>query len=182
MIAVVSMDIPILASTFFLTLLLMIGLFFFVRASAKDRTEQITLLSQEPEVKVLEFFNQYFEQRAYHATSLDREQAEMTWEGLVRPSLFLAVFLTLIAGCAWLGLALVLSLLYPAFSNLFYGLVLLAPLAAVYYWKKAERVEQVKIQIRPSSADQSVVTVTAHRDELIQIKRALPLKVKEEAS
>lgn len=174
------MDIPVLSSTFFLTLLLMVGFFFFIRASAKDRTEELTLASRESDVTILESFQQYFEQRAYQATALNREKGEITWEGVVRPSWFLAVFLVLIAGCAWLCLALVLSLLYPALSNWFYGLVLLAPLAGVYYWKKAERVEQVRIQLLPSSEGESLIAVAAHRDELIQMQRALPLRVKEE--
>ncbi|XTZ11367.1 MAG: cofactor assembly of complex C subunit B, partial [cyanobacterium endosymbiont of Rhopalodia yunnanensis] len=41
------MNLPVLSSTFFLTLLLMMGLFFFIRASAKDRTERIKLTSRE---------------------------------------------------------------------------------------------------------------------------------------
>jgi hypothetical protein len=176
------MDVPVLSSTFFLTLLLMVGFFFFIRASAKDRTEQLALISPESDVAVLESLKQYFEQRAYQATSLNPEQREITWEGVVRPSVFIAVFLVLIAGCAWLCLGLVLSLLYPALSNWFYGLVLLAPLAGIYYWRKAERVEAVRIQLLPSLQGESVVSITAHRDELIQIQRALPLKVKEEES
>ena len=176
------MDVPVLSSTFFLTLLLMVGFFFFIRASAKDRTEKLTLASPESDGTVWESLQEYFEQRAYQATSLNRETGEITWEGVVRPSLLLAIFLVLIAGCAWLCLALVLSLLYPALSRWFYGLVALAPLAGIYYWTKAKRVEQVRIQVLSSSDGESLVSVAAHRDELIQMQRALPLKVKEEES
>ncbi|MEQ8754914.1 MAG: cofactor assembly of complex C subunit B, partial [Coleofasciculus sp. G1-WW12-02] len=43
------MSTPILSSTFLLTLLLAVGLFFFIRASVKDRTQKVQLIAQEPE-------------------------------------------------------------------------------------------------------------------------------------
>lgn len=173
------MNLPVLTSTFFLTLLLMVGLFFFIRASAKDRTEEVILVTQEPKTSILEKLKQYFEQRSYRVAEANAEAQTVTWEGLVRPSLFIATFLTLIAGCAWLCLGLVLSFLYPDLRNLFFGLVLLAPLAGVYYWQKAERIEQVSLQVLTTPEHQSKLVVKAHRDELIQIQRALPLKVQE---
>ncbi|MBD0390148.1 MAG: cofactor assembly of complex C subunit B, partial [Nostoc sp. C3-bin3] len=41
------MDTAILPSTFVLTFLLAVGLFFFIRASTKDRTETARLISEQ---------------------------------------------------------------------------------------------------------------------------------------
>ena len=88
------MNTPVLSSTFFLTLLLMVGLFFFIRASVKVRTEQVLLISEVPKTSLLEQLKDYFKQRAYNVTSSDAAQDTMTFEGLVRPSWFLAIFLS----------------------------------------------------------------------------------------
>jgi FtsH-binding integral membrane protein len=104
------------------------------------------------------------------------------FEGIVRPSVFLAVFLTLLATTGLLCLALVLAIAFPELSSVPYGLVLLAPLAGIFYWQRAKRPEQVLLRLEsdpdesPQSSFQSFITVTAHRDELIELERALPLK------
>ncbi|MCY7390204.1 MAG: cofactor assembly of complex C subunit B [Leptolyngbyaceae cyanobacterium CAN_BIN12] len=58
--------------------------------------------------------------------------------------------------------------------------IILSPLAGFFYWQKAKRPEKVVLQLQASSSDQldvqSLLTVTAHRDELLQLQRALPLK------
>ncbi len=174
------MNTPILSSTFLLTLLLMVGLFFFIRASVKDRTQQVKLIAEEPEESLLGQLQEYFDQRAYRVAAVDPAQNQVTFEGFVRPSWFLAIFLTLLAASGLLCFALVLSLLYPSLSNLFLTLILLAPAAGVFYWKKAGRLEQVglKVEALPDrgKGGQSLITVTAHRDELLQLQQALPLK------
>lgn len=163
----------ILSSVLFLTLLILVGLFFFIRASVKDRTKQIELLTEAPEA-FLSQLQTYFEGRAYHIT--DEVSDRLILEGLVRPSRFLALFLSVLAATGLLCLALVLSFLFSAASNLFFVLPLLAPAAGVFYWKKAERVEQVELQVTQTPLEQkSQITVTAHRDELIQLQQALPL-------
>ncbi|MBW4648491.1 MAG: cofactor assembly of complex C subunit B [Kastovskya adunca ATA6-11-RM4] len=174
------MSTPVLSSTFLLTLLLAIGLFFFIRASVKDRTQQVKLVAATSEDSLLTQLGQYMQARSYKVATVDAEQHQVTFQGIVRPSLFLATLLTVLAICGTLCLSLVLSQLYPAFSNAFLGLVLLAPLAGVYYWKKAERPEQVFLQVEEITNEktgiQSIVTVTAHRDELLELQRALSLK------
>ena len=158
----------------------MVGLFFFIRASVKDRTQQVKLIAEEPEESLLGQLQEYFDQRAYRVAAVDPAQNQVTFEGFVRPSLFLAIFLTLLAASGLLCFALVLSLLYPSLSNLFLALILLAPAAGVFYWKKAGRLEQVglKVEALPDrgKGGQSLITVTAHRDELLQLQQALPLK------
>lgn len=175
-----SVNTTILSSTFLLTLLLAIGLFFFIRASVKDRTQQMQLLSCEPEESLLTRLQQYFDQRAYRVAAVDAATNQVTFQGFVRPSWFLAIFLTVIAACGILCLSLVLSLLYPKLSSVFFALILLAPAAGVFYWNKAGRSEQVllKVEAAPNqdTDSQSLITVTAHRDELIELQESLKLK------
>lgn len=174
------MNTTVLSSTFLLTLLLAVGLFFFIRASVKDRTEQVRLIAQEPEESLLTRLQQYFDQRAYRVAAIDAVTHQVTFQGFVRPSWFLAIFLTLLAACGILCLSLVLSLLYPTLTYPFFALVLLAPVAGVFYWKKAGRSEQVFLTVEAvptqTTGSQSLLTVTAHRDEVHELKQALKLK------
>ncbi|HEY9831615.1 MAG TPA: cofactor assembly of complex C subunit B [Stenomitos sp.] len=174
------MNTTILSSTFLLTLLLAVGLFFFIRASVKDRTEQVRLIAQEPEESLLNRLQQYFDQRAYRVAAIDAATHQVTFQGFVRPSWFLAIFLTLLAACGILCLSLVLSLLYPTLTYAFFALVLLAPVAGVFYWKKAGRSEQVCLTVEAvtdqNMDSQSLLTVIAHRDEVQELKQALKLK------
>ncbi len=174
------MNTTILSSTFLLTLLLAVGLFFFIRASVKDRTEQVRLIALEPEDSLLTRLQQYFDQRAYQVAAVDAATHQVTFQGFVRPSWFLAIFLTVLAACGILCLSLVLSMLYPTLTVVFVALVLLAPAAGVFYWQNAGRSEQVflKVEAVPTqnTQPQSLITVTAHRDELISLQQALNLK------
>lgn len=174
------MTTSVLTSTFVLTLLLAVGLFFFIKASVKDRTEQVKLLSEQSEDSLLTQLQQYFTQRAYRIAAVDATTQQVTFEGTVRPSWFLAIFLTLLSAIGLLCLALVLSMLFPAQGGLFLGLVLIAPLTGLFYWKKAGRTEQVflKLEAIPSTGNlpQSSITVKAHRDELAALQQSLNLK------
>lgn len=175
------MNAPVISSTFFLTLLLMVGLFFFIRASVKDRTEQIKLLTSEPEEVLLARLKTYFEKRAYRITDTDAAKNQVTFQGFVKPSLFLAIFLTTLAALGLFCLALVLALLYPDADKFVWLLLLLAPTAGIFYWRKAGRLERVllKIDSTVEQNSQKFLIVTAHRDELIQLRQALPLQVVE---
>lgn len=174
------MNTTVLSSTFLLTLLLAVGLLFFIRASVKDRTQQVKLIAEEPEESLLKRLQQYFDQRAYRVVAVDAATNQVTFQGFVRPSWLLAIFLTVLAALGILCLSLVLSLLYPRFTSLFLGLVLVAPAAGVFYWKKAGRIEQVSLSVETEPTQtantQSLITVTAHRDELQQLQQALKLK------
>ncbi len=158
----------------------MVGLFFFIRASVKDRTEQVKLLSEVPKTSLLQQLKTYFTQRAYSITASDDGQDTMTFEGLVRPSLFLAIFLTFLAASGLLCLVLVLSFVYPPLTPLFFALEILSPIAGIFYWKKAQRVETVSFSLESltpeGSQTGSLLTLTAHRDEVIQLKQSFPLK------
>lgn len=172
------MNDPVIASTLLLTLLLMVGLVFFIRASTKDRTQEARLFSEQPEESLLDQLRQYFGQRSYRVATVDAATNQVTFEGRVRPSLFLAIFLSVLAAVGMLCLTLVLSMVLPEQSTLWFGLLLLSPLAGVFYWKGADRVEQVSLRVGQigDTTGKSVITVRAHRDELAELQRILSLK------
>ncbi|MFN6564524.1 MAG: cofactor assembly of complex C subunit B [Nostoc sp. ChiSLP01] len=176
------MDTPILPSTFLLTLLLSVGLFFFIRASTKDRTETAHLVSEQDEAAFMSQLREYFRSRSYRVAAVDREQNQVTFEGNVRPSWFLAIFLTLLAATGIVCLSLVVYLLFPNLSRFILALVLLSPLSGVFYWKKSGRLEKVLLKVETTQSEQtpsSKVTVVAHRDELTELRRTLQLKAGE---
>ncbi len=174
------MSIVVLSSTFCLTLLLLVGLFFFIRASVKDRTQTVRLVSDLPEESLAGQLQHYFSQRAYQVTDVDAESNQIAFEGVVRPSFFMALFLTTLTAVGTLCLSLVLSILLPDFTRIVFLLVALSPLAGVFYWKNAKRPERVLLRVESEQSEnqigQSVLTVVAHRDELLELQRALTLK------
>jgi hypothetical protein len=178
------MDSPVLISTFLLTLLLGIGLFFFIRASVKDRTQTLKLLAGQSETSLLEQLQDYFIKRSYRIAKVDPAQKQLTFSGFVRPSLPLAIFLSCLAAVGLLCLALVLAILFPHLATVLLGLVVLAPCAGVFYWQQAGRIEEISLSVEPqgSLGTQSLITVVAHRDELIALQQALTLTVAEESA
>ena len=173
-----------LASTLVLTILLSVGLFFFIKASVKDRTEAIELLSEQPQEIIGPQLQQYFTQRSYRIASVDAAAGQVVFEGLVRPSWFLAIFLTFLAAIGILCLALVLSMLFPQMEVAFFGLELLSPIAGLFYWRQAGRQEKVCLKFEDLSSSQfpqskSLITVTGHRDELASLQQALHLQAGE---
>lgn len=174
------MSASVLPSTFVLALLMLIGLLFFIRASVKDRIEVVRLASEQPELSLLNQLQAYFTQRAYQIVATDAARLQVTFEGFVRPSVALAIFLTLLAAIGLLCLALMLSYLFSEFSTALLALPLLSPLAGVFYWRKSARPERVLLQVESNDASSaetsSVITVTAHRDELAELQRHIPLK------
>lgn len=166
----------VLPSTFLLTLLLMVGLFFFIRASVKDRTEELQWLSTQPEEAVLKQVEAYLTHRAYRLIALDKDQEQVTFEGIVRPSVVLACFLTVLMLAATLCLSLVLSILFPTIGLGFTVLTVISPLAGWFYWKRAQRPEQVRLKVESvsSSTDtKTLLTVIAHRDEITAMRPTL---------
>jgi hypothetical protein len=176
------MDTAILPSTLLLTLLLSVGLFFFIRASTKDRTEKAQLVSEQDEVSLMPQLQEYFRSRSYRVAAVDREQNQVIFEGFVKPSWFLATFLTLLAAIGLVCLSLVVWLLVPNFGALSLGIVLLAPLSGLFYWKKAGKLEKVSLKLEANRTEKhpsSQITVIAHRDEITELQRALRLEISE---
>lgn len=174
------MDTAIVPSTFLLTLLLSVGLLFFIRASTKDRIEKAQLVSEQDETALMTQLKEYFRSRSYRVISVDKDKNQVSFEGFVRPSWFLAVFLTFLAAVGLACLSLVLSQLFSSQSPFLLALVLLSPLSGIFYWQKAGRLEKVSLKMEAIQNEQlssSKITVIAHRDELAELQRALQLKM-----
>ncbi|MGG6238225.1 cofactor assembly of complex C subunit B [Nodosilinea sp. AN01ver1] len=166
-------------STLLLTLLMIVGLVFFIRASTKDRIETLTLTRPVAPFTLLQTLTTHFENRAYQVTAAEAETQRIVLSGRVRPSLFLAGFLTLLAAIGGLCFALVLTNLWPAYGTVFLGLIGVAPVAGWFYWRGSDRDEDIVLQVRPEASSEdpinlsATVTVTAHRDELIALEQDL---------
>ena len=167
-------------STLFLTLLMMVGLVFFIRASTKDRIETLTLVRSVEPLALLQDLTTYFEGRSYAVTSVIAEPQRIVLRGRVRPSLFLAGFLTLLAAVGAICFALVLANLWPNYGPGFLVLLGLAPAAGWFYWRGSDRDEEIILEVQPDkpakptpATPQAKVTITAHRDELIGLEQGL---------
>jgi hypothetical protein len=171
------MNPPVLTSTFILTLLLAVGLFFFIRASTKARIEQMVLETSESEATLLPKLDAYFTDRAYRVAAVDRDTDIVTFEGSVRPSVFLTVLLTGLAAIGAMCLNLVLSMLFPDAGNVFLALLLVAPVAGWFYWQGSARTEQVRLKVEAStdSPAPTLIKISGHRDELAVFQSTLQL-------
>ncbi|MEL6496519.1 MAG: cofactor assembly of complex C subunit B [Cyanobacteria bacterium J06623_7] len=167
------MNLPIISSTLLLTLLTIIGLFFFIRASVKDRTKQIQLLPDESEDILIRQLQEYFEARAYQIAAVDPESKQVSFKGYVQPSIFLAILLSCLAVVGLSCLAFVLMLLFSNLNSLTWSIVAISPLAGVFYWQKAGRWEEILLQVMAKRDRPNLVRITAHRDELIQLQENL---------
>lgn len=171
---------PVLSSTFLLTLLLLVGLAFFLRASVKDRTELAEFVDSREQIALLEQLQQYFETRAYRVIAVEPDQSRIRLEGVVNASVFLAVFLSLLAAVGLGCIALVLALTFPQVGWGFAVLVGVAPGAGLFYWRGAVRPEAVSFQVLSDddreAAGGTRLRVSAHRDELIALQSQLGLK------
>jgi hypothetical protein len=172
----------VLTSTFIITLLLTVGLFFFIRASTKDRIEQMVLETSDSEAVLLPRLQAYFADRAYRVTAVDRDTDIITFEGSVRPSVFLASLLTGLAAIGAMCLVLVLSMLFPAVGWAFLVLMLVAPLAGWFYWQGSSRVERVRLKVEAQTDAKlpTAIKISGHRDELAVFQETLQLCVREE--
>lgn len=174
------MNNTVLAPSFILTLLSTIGLVFFIKASVKDRTENVKLIAEQEADSLLSQLKVYFGHRAYRLAGVNQAQNQLTFEGIVRPSWFLAFFLTLLAAIGALCFGLALSMLVPEYGQYSILLVLASPLAGIFYWQKSKRPEQVSLKLEgvftEGSQTKSLLSVTAHRDELAALREALNLK------
>lgn len=109
--------------------------------------------------------------------AIDPQKNKVTMTGFVKPSWFLAIFLTILAAVGFMSLSLVISLLFSSQSFLLYGIVLLSPISGLFYWNRARRLENVSLTVEGNDSEQNAkITVTAHRDEIISLEEALQLK------
>ena len=163
------------SSTLFLTILLTIGLVFFLRAASKDRTTVVDVQSPLPPLEVLNGVSFWLEERGWIRNGGNVEEKLLLFKGSVASSAFLAIFLSCLGGVGSACLGLVLIQLYPLLH--WWPLLLAvigAPLAGMLYRMRSKREESVEIKLVSSEISNiSVLRIKAHRDELIAIQLEL---------
>ena len=163
------------SSTLFLTILLAIGLGFFLRAASKDRTTIVDVQSPLPPLEVLKGISSWLEERGWKKNGGNVEEKLLIFSGNVASSAFLVIFLSCLGGVGSACLGLVLIQLYPSLS--WWPLLLAvigAPLAGIIYRIKSKREESLEVKLLSSDiSDISILRIKAHRDELIAIQLEL---------
>ena len=168
------------SSTLFLTILLAVGLVFFLRAASKDRTTVVDVHSPLPPLEVLNGMSFWLEERGWKKNGGNVDEKLLIFNGSVASSDFLVVFLSFLGGLGSASLGLVLKQLYPFLS--WWPLLLAvigAPLAGIIYRKKSHREESLELKLLSSEiSNESILRIKAHRDELIAIQLELSESLK----
>ena len=163
------------SSTLFLTILLAIGLGFFLRAASKDRTTVVDVQSPLPPLEVLKGIIFWLEERGWKKNGGNIEEKLLIFNGSVASSTFLAIFVSCLGGLGSACLGLVLIQLYPVLG--WWPLLLTAiggPLAGMIYRVKSQREESLELSLISSELSNiSILRIKAHRDELIAIQLEL---------
>lgn len=163
-----------LASTLLLTVLLAIGLVFFLRAASKDRTTVVDVQSPRPALEVLEGLVAWLSQRGWQPTAKDPQRQVLCFSGQVQASVALAVLLSFLGSLGAGSLGLVLHQLFPGVGWWVLSLALLGPLAGRIYWSRATRQENLELRLMEEPATGgSSLRLRAHRDELIAMEKEL---------
>ena len=163
-----------LASTLLLTLLMAIGLVFFLRAASKDRTTVVDVQSPRPAIEVLEGLERWLTQRGWHRDGGDASRQVLRFRGQVQASPGLALLLSLLGAVGAACLGLVLIQLLPALGPWPLLLALLGPAAGLIYRRRAARAETLELRLlEPGTSTSSNLRLRAHRDELIAIEQEL---------
>ena len=176
-----------LNSTLLLTILLFIGLFFFLKASSKDRTTTVEVTSSKKPVEVLNLLCNWLKLRGWKQSGGDTERKILIFKGQVISSKFLAIFLSILGGLGSCSLGLIIVQLYP---NLHWWPILLGfiggPLSGIIYSKKSSREETFEFRLVDSEENKKTTNLLlrAHRDELIALETELkePLCLKSDGS
>ena len=184
---------------------MVIGLVFFIRASTKDRIEVMQFSSRQDADALRQAVIKYFYSRAYKPLSEEDQSEEdgaesdnnqaasdgptilngMTFVGMVSPSIFLAVFLSGLAAAGFACLGLVSVMLFPAWGAAVWALVVVSPLAGVFYWRKSSRPEKIVLRVDSfdgasagdgASADQSAQETVGSEDRVSSILSKLIVK------
>tara|TARA_A100001388_G_C28716509_1_gene474094 strand:- start:258 stop:818 length:561 start_codon:yes stop_codon:yes gene_type:complete len=169
-----------LNSILLLTILLAIGLFFFLRASSKDRTTVVEVTSSHKPLEVLNVMCEWLNLRGWKQTGGNFDQRLLIFEGQVLSSKFLAIFLGFLGGFGSCALGLVIIQIYPALGwwPLLLGLIG-GPLSGVIYFKKSAREEKFELKLISSENkdEMTAMRLRAHRDELISLENELSDKL-----
>jgi Cofactor assembly of complex C subunit B len=165
-----------LTSSLILTLLLLVGLIFFLKSSVKDRTTEMLFKHPDRENKgqedqILQQVRTYLTARAFQVTNVDRDRQVVTLSGRVAPSISLMILLMLMAAVGFGCLSLVLGILLPEYDRWFWLSLLAVPGVGIFYWRGANRIEQVSFGWRSDK-----LWVRAHKDEITTLQQALGLE------
>ena len=165
-----------LNSTLLLTILLAIGLFFFLRASSKDRTTVVEITSSQKPIEVLNVMYEWLDLRGWNQAGGDFDQRTLIFKGQVVSSRLLAIFLSLLGGFGSCALGLVIIQIYPTLGwwPILLGL-LGGPLSGIIYSKKSAREEKFELRLisNHDSEEMTSMRLRAHRDELISLENEL---------
>ena len=165
-----------LNSTLLLTILLAIGLFFFLKASSKDRTTVVEITSPQKPVLVLSIMCEWLNLRGWKQTGGDFDQRILIFKGQVVSSKLLAIFLSLLGGFGSCALGLVIIQIYPTLGwwPILLGLIG-GPLSGMIYFKKSAREEKFELKLisNDDHKEMTAMRLRAHRDELISLENDL---------
>ena len=164
----------VLPSTLLLTLLLAIGLMFFLRASSKDRTTAMVISSYRPCLQLLGHLDGWLAQRGWQVVRTHPERRHLVYEGQVAASVPLAVLLAFLGCCGGAALGLVVTQALPHSHPWPLALALVGLTAAPVYLRRAQRREQ--LELRLLTLDQvapSRLVMRVHRDELLALEAEL---------
>jgi hypothetical protein len=165
---------PTLASTLLLTLLLAVGLVFFLRAASKDRTTVVEVHSPRPALEVLDGLAAWLIRRGWRSSGGDPERNLLCFQGTVGSSAPLALLLSLLGTLGAACLGLVLRQVLPMLGWWPLLLALAGPAAGLLYRRRAERPETFELRLLGEEAGAgSTLRLRAHRDELIAIETEL---------
>ena len=161
-------------STLLLTVLLAIGLVFFLRAASKDRTTVVDVSSPQPPLAVLDGLSNWLEQRGWRRDGGDAERQVLRFLGQVSSRQRLAVLLSILEAIGGSCFGLVLRQLSPQLGWWPLLLIGFGPLAGWLYSRRAARTEILEMRLMNASADEGCqLRLRAHRDELIAIELEL---------
>ncbi len=172
------------SSILLLTILLAIGLVFFLRAASKDRTTVIDISSPLPPLEVLDGITIWLNARGWKNDGGDISRKVLRFNGKVSSSTGLAIFLSFLGGVGASCLGLVLSQLFPVLG--YWPLMLAvfgAPAAGIIYRSRSARVESLELRLM-NEKNGSILRLRAHRDELIamELDLAKSLKLKSDGT
>ncbi len=168
-----------LGSTLLLTILLAIGLFFFLKASSKDRTTVLDISSSKKNIEVLNEICNWLKARGWQQINVNSDKKILTFKGQVVSSKSLAIFLSLLGGLGSCSLGLVIVQLYPFLHwwPLLLGLVG-GPISGFVYFKNSQREEVFEFKlINENEIKFTQLRLSAHRDELIAFENDLKDKL-----
>ena len=164
----------VLPSTLLLTLLLATGLVFFLRASSKDRTMTMVISSYRPSLQLLHDLDSWLAERGWHVISTHPEKRHLVYEGHVAASVPLAVLLAFLGCCGGAALGLVIAQVLPNSHLWPLALSLVGLVAVPTYLRRAQRQEQLEIQLlTPDQVVPSQLVMRVHRDELLAVENQL---------